>query len=53
MQLNEKEMSYLEERIKRSGKKPNAAPKTAPPQTQKNAEDKAAQRQEAKKSNLP
>ncbi|XP_071485290.1 cytoskeleton-associated protein 5-like [Diadema antillarum] len=50
--LNEKELSLLEERIKRSGKKA-PPPKTAPPQAQKNAEEKAAQRQEVKKSNLP
>nr|XP_054761945.1 cytoskeleton-associated protein 5-like isoform X1 [Lytechinus pictus] len=50
--LNEKEMSLLEERIKRSGKKP-APPKTAPAPAQKNAEEKTAQRPDAKKSNLP
>lgn len=50
--LNEKEMSLLEERIKRTGKKP-APPKTAPAQSQKNAEEKTTQRPDAKKSNLP
>ncbi|XP_030845166.1 cytoskeleton-associated protein 5-A isoform X3 [Strongylocentrotus purpuratus] len=50
--LNEKEMSLLEERIKRSGKKPAPA-KTEPAPSKKNTDEKTAKGPDAKKSNLP